>query len=83
MLPTLKDGDAVLINPRAEVESGDIVLVNNSFNKGAKILKRIDEISTDEKFSLTSDNPNESSDSQTVNKISKSEIFGKVTCRLK
>ena len=82
MLPTFKDGDAVLINPKAKAETGDVVLVNDPFNKGAKILKRIGEISADEKFSLTDDNSDDA-DSQTFGKISKSEILGKVTCRLK
>ncbi len=83
MLPTLKNGDAVLINPQAEVETGDIVLANHPFKQSVKMIKRIGEISNDEKFLLVGDNPNESSDSRSFGAISKKEILGKVVCRLK
>ncbi|MEP7039414.1 MAG: nickel-type superoxide dismutase maturation protease [Acidobacteriota bacterium] len=83
MLPTLKDGDAVLINKKAGFETGDVVLANHPFKQSVKILKRIGEISADDKFSLTGDNADESSDSRSFGAIPKSEILGKVTCRLK
>ena len=83
MLPTLKDGDAVLIDPKAEVEVGDIVLANHPFKQSVKILKRISEISADDKFSLTGDNADESSDNRSFGEISKKDILGKVSCRLK
>ncbi len=83
MLPTLKNGDAVLLDPTAEVEVGDIVLANHPFKQSVKVIKRIGEISTDERFLLIGDNPGESSDSRSFGAIPKSEILGKVTCRLR
>lgn len=83
MLPTLKDGDAVLINKKAAFETGDVVLANHPFKQSVKILKRIGEISADGKFSLTGDNADESSDSRSFGAVPKSEILGKVTCWLK
>ncbi len=83
MLPTLKDGDAVLVDPNAEVEQGDIVLANHPFKQNVKMIKRIGEISDGENFLLVGDNADESSDSRSFGAIPKSEILGKVTCRLK
>ncbi len=83
MLPTLKNGDAVLVDPNGEVEDGDIVLANHPFKQSVKMIKRIGEISADGKFSLTGDNLDESSDSRTFGAIPKNEILGKITCRLK
>ena len=83
MLPTLKDGDAVLLDPSAEVEPGDIVLANYPSKQSVKTIKRIGEISSDEKFLLVGDNPDESSDSNSFGAIAKSNILGKVVCRLK
>lgn len=83
MLPTLKTGDAVLINPQANFETGDIVLANHPFKQSVKILKRISEISEDGKFFLIGDNKDESSDSRSFSAISESEILGKAVCRLK
>ncbi len=83
MLPTLKNGDAVLINPQAKFETGDIVLANHPFKQSVKILKRIGEISKDGSFLLIGDNKDESSDSRSFGKISASEILGKAVCRLK
>ncbi len=83
MLPTLKSGDAVLINPRSKFETGDIVLAKHPFKQSVKILKRIGEISQDGKFFLIGDNKDESSDSRSFSAIPKSEILGKAVCRLK
>ncbi|CAN5416587.1 nickel-type superoxide dismutase maturation protease [soil metagenome] len=83
MLPTLKSGDAILINPQANFETGDIVLAKHPFKQSVKILKRIGEISKDGKFFLIGDNKDESSDSRSFSAIAESEILGKAVCRLK
>ena len=83
MLPTLEDGDAVLINPRAKFETGDVVLANHPLKQSIKMLRRIEEISADGKFHLTGDNREESSDSHTFGSVSVDHILGKVVCRLK
>ena len=83
MLPTLKSGDAVLINPKAKFETGDIVLAKHPFKQSVKILKRIGEIKEEERVFLIGDNKDESSDSRSFSAVSKSEILGKAVCRLK
>lgn len=83
MLPPLKKGDAVLLDPTAEVEVGDIVLINHPSKQNVKMIKRIGEISKDEKFLLIGDDEGETSDSRSLSEIPKKDILGKITCRLK
>ena len=82
MLPTLRDGDLVLINPDTEYAVGDIVLAAHPFKKSVKIIKRIVEILPNEKYFLVGDNATESSDSRAFGAISAKHIFGKVVCRI-
>jgi len=83
MLPTLKDGDALLIAPNAQMNAGDIVLANHPFKKNSKILKRIGEITNDRRFFLIGDNKEESTDSRSFGAIQAKDILGKAVCRLK
>jgi nickel-type superoxide dismutase maturation protease len=83
MAPTLLDGQAVLIDPRARIGAGDIVLARHPYKQSVKILKRIDRINTDGSCELAGDNEAESTDSRTFGPISSKDILGKVVCRLK
>ena len=83
MSPTLKDGDAVLINPTANFQIGDIVLAKHPFKQSVKMLKRIGEIDENGNYLLIGDNPAESTDSRSFGAISQKEILGKAVCRLK
>jgi len=83
MLPTLKDGDAVLINPKGKVVAGDIVFANHPFKKSVKILKRVKEFDEKGDLILTGDNRAESTDSRTFGAVPLKYLIGKVTCRLK
>ena len=83
MLPALKAGDAVLINPGAAFSTGDVVLAQHPYKKSVKIIKRIGEISPEGKYTLIGDNAGESTDSRTFGVIQKKDILGKVVCRLK
>lgn len=82
MLPVLKNGDLVLINPNAEIAVGDIVLARHPFKKSVKIIKRVAEILPDEKYFLLGDNPSESSDSRSFGAIRAEDILGKAVCYL-
>jgi nickel-type superoxide dismutase maturation protease len=81
MLPTLKDGDEVLSEPPLNLRIGDIVIAKHPF-RITPIIKRITNISVDNKFFLSGDNPDESTDSRSFGEINKKDIFGKVVCRL-
>jgi nickel-type superoxide dismutase maturation protease len=83
MVPALKDGDFVMIDSHAELNIGDIVLVQHPFKQSVKIIKRIKEISPEGKYFLVGDNLSESSDSRAFGTLSAKDILGKVVCRLK
>jgi nickel-type superoxide dismutase maturation protease len=83
MLPALKDGDAVLINPKVKFAAGDIVLARHPFKESVKILKRISEITPDGKYILTGDNAAASTDSRSFGEIPAKDVLGKAVCRLK
>ena len=82
MLPDLKEGDLVLINPQAELQIGDIVLARHPFKQSVKIIKRVSEILSGERYFLVGDNLAESSDSRSFGAISAKDILGKAEARL-
>jgi nickel-type superoxide dismutase maturation protease len=83
MLPSLKNGDGILINTDEKVVVGDIVLAKHPFKKSVNILKRISEIDENGNYFLVGDNPAESTDSRTFGALSPKHILGKAVCRLK
>ena len=82
MLPTLKDGDAVMIIPTKSIERGDVVLADHPYKSSVKILKRVSGIDREGRYSLTGDNPAESTDSRTFGSLSIEYIQGKAVCRV-
>jgi nickel-type superoxide dismutase maturation protease len=83
MLPTLKNGDGILIDADAKISAGDIILAKHPFKKSVIILKRLAEIDENGNYFLVGDNPAESTDSRTFGAISAKHILGKAVCRLK
>ncbi len=83
MLPTLKDGDAVMIVPARSVSKGDVVLAKHPYKSSVRILKRVSGIDTDGRYSLAGDNPDDSTDSRTFGSVPLEYIHGKAVCRLK
>ncbi len=81
MLPTFKTGDRVLIDPKATVAVGDIVLANHPYKKSVRMIKRITSIDSDTNYFLAGDNTADSTDSQTFGKIPAKDILGKVVGR--
>lgn len=82
MLPTLKDGDIVLIKPGGNYSVGNIVLANHPYKQSTKILKRITAISKEGLIEISGDNPSESSDSRIFGNIHDREIIGKMVKKL-
>lgn len=82
MSPALSDGDGVLVQPRAEPSIGDVVLAVHPYRSGVKVLKRVTAIENDRYF-LSGDNPEESTDSRTLGTFARKDIVGKIVCRLK
>ena len=82
MLPTLKDGDIVIINSYAELAKNIIVLANHPYKQHVKIIKRISKIDENGNCFLIGDNPNESTDSRTFGIISPKDILGIIENKL-
>jgi nickel-type superoxide dismutase maturation protease len=83
MLPSLRSGDRVLIDPKATVKPGDIVLARHPYKASIRILKRLSSIGPDGRIYLSGDNPDDSTDSRSFGSISSSDVLGKVIARLK
>ena len=85
MEPTLLPGDVVLVDTRAYVASipqvGDIVLARHPYQNGLSIIKRVADITPDNRLVLHSDNPQVGSDSRQFGTISQQRLIGRVTCR--
>ena len=82
MEPTLNNNDVVLIEATTNVAVGDIVLAQHPYKRSVKMLKRVEKIDENGRFSLVGDNPNESTDSRTFGTVSIEYIYGKAVCRL-
>ena len=82
MLPTLKEGDAVMIVSTRSIGPGDIELADHPYKSSVKILKRVSGIDGEGRYSLTGDNPAESTDSRTFGSLSIEYIQGKAVCRV-
>ena len=81
MLPTLKQGDCVFINPSAKPKVGDIVLFLHPFKQSVKVVKRLAQITSDGRYFLVGDNALESTDSRSFGAISAKDILGVAVCR--
>jgi nickel-type superoxide dismutase maturation protease len=82
MLPTLKDGDAVMIVATRSIKPGDVVLADHPYKSSVKMVKRVHAIDGEGRYSLTGDNPAESTDSRTFGSLSLEYIQGKAVCRV-
>ncbi len=83
MFLLLKEGDQVVVDKKAKVEVGDIVIAKHPFKKNVEMIKMIESIDKDGNYFLIGDNPNESTDRRNFGFVKKSGILGKVKCRLK
>jgi len=85
MLPLLKAGDGVLVNPyayrRHPPQPGDIVVVRHPFRTDVTLIKRIRAITQDNYCLLQGDNASASTDSASFGKVSLRLIKGRVTGR--
>lgn len=81
MFPLLKDGDEVLVDPRAYRQQrprvGDIVIAQHPTQANLQIIKRVGEVMEDGRFHLKGDNPDQSSDSIVPANL----ILGRVTSK--
>lgn len=81
MLPTLKPGEFVLINPHAVAAIGDLVVADHP-HKPIQILKRVAGFDETGNVQLQSDNESEGTDSRHFGPISPQAVRGVVTLSL-
>ena len=85
MLPTVLPDDIVLVDTKAYTtlmpKVGDIVLVRHPYQKDLTIIKRVAEITKEERLVLHSDNSKVGSDSRQFGAITIQRVIGRVTCR--
>lgn len=82
MNPTLKDGEAVLVDKDADIEVGDIVVAKHPIEQTSEIVKRVDRINEHGHYFLVGDNLEDSNDSRHFGAVTKKYIKGKVVARL-
>lgn len=82
MGPLLRSGDEVLINPRAGIREGDIVVAQHPFRGDVIWIKVVDHFDDKGRAHLLGTCPEQSTDSRTQGNVSKDRILGKVTSRL-
>ena len=82
MLPTLKDGEVVLVDRTAEIEVGDIVVARHPVEQTSELIKRIARINEHGHYFLVGDNLEDSNDSRHFGAVTREYITGKVVGRL-
>jgi nickel-type superoxide dismutase maturation protease len=83
MSPVLNHGDVVLVDRRAKVEIGDIVVAKHPFEQNSEVIKRISRVDARGNYFLVGDNMEESNDSRHFGAVARDYIRGKVVARLK
>ncbi len=86
MLPTLKEGDIIFYDPRAYRQQfpvmDDIVIVQHPARSELKIVKRVENVTSDGRVFIIGDNVAETTDSRDFGHVPVDEILGRVTSRL-
>ncbi|MBF2036377.1 MAG: nickel-type superoxide dismutase maturation protease [Leptolyngbyaceae cyanobacterium T60_A2020_046] len=84
MLPALKPGDEVLIDPAAyrqrSPQPGELVIAQHPHQPHLRMIKRVHWVAPDGACDLRGDNPSESSDSRTFGLVDPQLILGRVLC---
>ena len=85
MMPLLKPGDEVLLNPRAYRQvlprPGQIVVAHHPLQRDLQVVKRVSFAMGDGRYFLAGDNPAESSDSRAFGPVRLDQILGQITSR--
>lgn len=83
MYPTLKNGEAMLIDKSPEtIEVGDIVVAKHPVEQVSEVIKRVQKINERGYYFLVGDNLDDSNDSRNFGAVTREYIKGKVVARL-
>jgi nickel-type superoxide dismutase maturation protease len=85
MLPLLKPGEEVLVDPKAyqdtDPQPGDIVVARHPLQPDIRMIKRVKARLEDGCYRLEGDNSLESTDSRSFGPVPREHILGRVTSR--
>ena len=85
MLPLLKPGEEVLVDPNAYRGSlphpGDIIIARHPQRPELKMIKRVEAVIKNELVVLKGDNPADSTDSRVFGPVTQEYLLGRVTSR--
>jgi nickel-type superoxide dismutase maturation protease len=81
MEPLLEDRDEVLIDPRASVQPGDIVVARHPYRSDVHLIKVVQRVEPGGALWLEGLNSSQSTDSRTLGALAHSLILGRVTSR--
>ncbi|PID41062.1 MAG: S26 family signal peptidase [Proteobacteria bacterium] len=85
MFPTFRDGDILDVDTDAYLTSspriGDVVLADHPFIKNCYIIKRVHDITKDDRLILHGDSTLESTDSRSFGSVALKHIRGRVVAR--
>ncbi len=82
MLPTLADGQFVLVDPTRRPVAGELALARHPDRADLLVVKRVDAVLADGAFELRSDNPEAGTDSRTWGPLPPTSVLGTVTILL-
>ena len=82
MLPTLSDGQFVLVDPNRRPEVGALAVANHPDRPDLLVVKRVASWTDDARAELASDNPVAGTDSRVWGPLPASDIVGTVTVLL-
>lgn len=83
MLPTLRNGEVVLVDRTAPIKVGDIVVARHPVEQTSELIKRVERVTERGTYFLVGDNPDDSHDSRHFGAVTKDYIKGKVVARAK
>lgn len=82
MVPFCHAGQQVLVNPYSAIAIGDVIVLRHPFRSSQILIKRVQAIDRDGAtfaFTVSGDNPQESTDSRSFGTILAQDVIGKVT----
>ena len=82
MLPTLAEGQFVLVDPGRRPVAGELALAEHPTRTGLLVVKRVRAVDADGRHDLRSDNPAAGTDSRTWGPVDRERVVGVVTLLL-
>jgi nickel-type superoxide dismutase maturation protease len=82
MLPTLRDGEVVVVDPHGLPTPGGVVMCRHPFRTDVLVIKRLGELTHDGALVLMGDHPDESTDSRSYGPVPRVHFRGVIVATL-